>query len=73
MGSSTATRVPEMVVEDPASGVAVVGMRSQEPATVRVVGQVSVETVAETSWMGDILSLVDLKRQAEDGRTLDLS
>jgi len=49
-GSSTDTRVPEIMVEDPASGVAVVGMRSQEPATVlMVLGEVSVETVAETT------------------------
>lgn len=54
-GISTDTRVPEMMVEDPASGVAVVGIRSQEPATVRVVREgVSVETVAETTWMVDI-------------------
>ena len=55
MGSSTDTRVPEMVVEDPASGMVVVGIRSQEPAMVRVVGgEVSVETVAEMTRTVDI-------------------
>ena len=54
VGSSMDTRVPEMMVEDPASGIAVVGMRSQDPATVRVVREVSEETVAETSRTADI-------------------
>lgn len=56
VGSSTDTRVPEMMVEeDPASGMAVVGIRSQEPVTVRVLrGEVSVETVAETTRTVDI-------------------
>lgn len=47
VGRSTGIRVPEIMVEDPASGTAVEGIRSQEPATVRAWGEVSEETVAE--------------------------
>lgn len=54
VGSSTGTRVPEMILEDPASGIAAEGERSQEPATVRVRGEVSEEIVAETTWAEDI-------------------
>ena len=56
MGSSIGTREPEMVVEGPASGMVVVGIRSQQPMTVRVLlGEISVETVAETTREVDIL------------------
>ena len=58
-GSSTDTRVPEMI-EDPASGIAVVGIRSQEPV---MWGEVSLETVAETTWEKDICGLEGVKRR----------
>lgn len=54
VGRSTGIRVPEIMVEDPASGTAVEGIRSQEPATVRVWGEVSEETVAEMTRAEDI-------------------
>lgn len=67
VGGSAATRVPEMMVEDPASGVAVVGIRSQEPATVRVVGEeASVETVAEMSRTADISQIEEASGGEED-------
>lgn len=42
------------MVEDPASGTAVDGTVFQEPVTVRVEGDISVETVAETTLTEDI-------------------
>ena len=74
LGSSADTRVPEMRVEDPASGTTVVGITSQEPETVREVWEgVSVETVAEMSRTEDISQTWRGKRKRKGGPVFVLS